>query len=371
MKKIAIIHYLPLEYYPPVTNLLNCIAKNNKIKVEVFSTDNNKERKPYTNENLQSIYRVSASNGTENVIVRLFKYLLFNVWVFLKLCWLQPDSILYYESYSVGPVYWYLKIFDGKTSLYIHYHEYASTTWYAKGMQLLKWYHKQEQNFLYKKAKSITQTNQDRIDLFLNDNPMIPKKRVCVLPNFPPINWFNSEKKKLLANTEIIKTVYVGSLSLRDTFIKEYCEWVSAQQGKVIFHIYAYNLNQDTLDYLQQLNSEWIRFYENGIEYNKIPSLLKKYDVGLILYRAHTYNYKFNAPNKLFEYIACELEIWYSDKMLGIKDYEKQTKPRIIPVNFDNIFTECLLNFKKIKKVPHQKYFAEAVYEPFIETLIL
>ena len=46
------------------------------------------------------------------------------------------------------------------------------------------------------------------------------------------------------------------------------------------------------------------------------------YDIGLILYKATTDNYRYNASNKLFEYLALNLSVMYSDKMLGIKPYE-------------------------------------------------
>ncbi|MCG1036557.1 hypothetical protein [Polaribacter sargassicola] len=369
-KKLAVVHYLPLEFYPPVTNLLNCISESNTVKTQVFSTHNNKDRKAYTNNSLDAIFRVSAPKEKEHIIIRLFKYILFNLYVFFKLCVLRPDAILYYESYSVGPVYWYFKLFGNNTKLYIHYHEYASSNWYKNGMKLVKLYHKQEQSFLYQKAVNISQTNKDRIALFLKDNPMVSKDKMLELPNYPAKSW-NEKVDKVALNTEVIKTVYVGSLSLKDTYIQEYCEWVEKQNGKVIFDIYAYNLHQDTIDYLIKLNSKWINFNQKGVEYNEMPKLLPKYNVGVILYKASTDNYKFNAPNKLFEYMACGLEVWYSDKMLGIRDYNKQTSPRILSVNFTDINTTALLNSTKLTTEDHQQFFAEFVYIPYINTLIL
>ncbi|WP_405606321.1 hypothetical protein [Polaribacter sp. Asnod1-A03] len=369
-KKLAVIHYLPLEFYPPVTNLLNCISESNNVIVQVFSTKNNKGRKPYKNKSLDNIYRVAAPKEKENIILRLFKYMLFNLSVFFKLCFLRPDSILYYESYSVGPVYWYYRLFGKKTKLYIHYHEYASSKWYERGMKLVKMYHKQEQTFLYEKAESISQTNKDRIKLFLKDNPMVSKNQMIELPNYPAKSWLQEFNDNFQESAEVVKTVYVGSLSLKDTYIQEYCEWVEKQKGKVTFDIYAYNLHQDTTDYLIKLNSKWINFNEKGVEYNEMPKLLPKYNVGVILYKANTDNYKYNAPNKLFEYMACGLEVWYSDKMLGIINYNKQSSPRILSVNFTDIKTIDLLSSNKLSIENHQHFFAEVVYMPYINTLI-
>jgi len=217
-KKLAVIHYLPLEFYPPVTNLLDCISDRNKVNVHVFSTHNNKDRKAYQNGNLY-ISRVVVPSKKDNVVFRLFKYLLFNFWVFLKLCWFRPDSILYYETYSVGPVYWYFKLLGKHTKLYIHYHEYASNMWYVKGMKLVKRYHKLEKKYLYKKAVNISQTNQDRIDLFLRDNKMVTKNQMIELPNYPPNSWKDSVFNKVQQDNEVVKTIYVGSLSLKNKSI--------------------------------------------------------------------------------------------------------------------------------------------------------
>jgi len=370
-KKLAVIHYLPLEFYPPVTNLLNCISDSNNVKVQAFSTHNNKDRKAYTNHSLDAVFRVSAPNEKEHIIIRLFKYMLFNVYVFLKLCILRPDTILYYESYSVGPVYWYFKLFGKNTKLYIHYHEYASSNWYKNGMKLVKLYHKQEQSFLYNKAEKISQTNKDRINLFLKENKMVSKEQMIELPNYPSKLWLQESKKEVSNNSDVVKTVYVGSLSLKDTYIQEYCEWVEKQNGKVLFDIYAYNLHKDTTDYLSKLNSKWINFNEKGVEYNEMPKLLPKYNVGVILYKANTDNYKFNAPNKLFEYMACGLEVWYSDKMLGIVPYNKASNPRILSVNFNKIDTFNLLKSDKTSVEAHQHFFAEVIYIPYINSLIL
>lgn len=370
MKKIAIVHYLPLEYYPPVTNLLNCISDINNIKTYVFSTHNDKGREPYRNAKLSGVFRVSSPKYTEKSIFRLYKYLRFNISVFLKLCWLQPDRILYYESFSVGPVYWYLKIFAKKTKLIVHNHEYVSANWYASGMKLLKIYHKLEQNYLYRKAIIISQTNIDRVGLFLKDNFMVLKEQMMVLPNYPPKSWFKFKKEDLILQDQI-RTVYIGTLSLEYCYIKEYCEWIQAQKGKVIFDIYAYNVEIKTHQFLEGLNSSFINYFSGGVEYNEVPKVLARYDVGVILYKALTDNFKYNAPNKIFEYIACGLEVWYSDKMLGIKPYQKNSLPRIIPVNFEELATDVLLDSTKLTVEPHKPFFAEEIYEPFIKKILL
>ena len=216
MKKIAVVHYMPLEYYPPVTNFLDVAAPLGGWDIKVFSTKNNKNRKIYQNPRLSKVYRSSLPQPGEKSVVRLFKYLKFNVSCLLQLILFNPEEILYYESYSAGPVYWYIKFFSNNTRLHIHYHEYSSPEWYKNGMQLVKIYHDDEKNFLYQKAHWISQTNKERIDLFLKDNPEVNGEKMRILPNYPPDSWSKIAKSHRKENKRL-NTVYIGSLSLEST----------------------------------------------------------------------------------------------------------------------------------------------------------
>lgn len=346
MKKLAVIHYMPLEYYPPVTNFLDIAATYSFSKIKVWSTDNVKNRVPFNNPEI-NISRAPFPKTNDRAPLRLLKYCIFNLKTLIGLLLFKPDSILYYDSFSAWPVAMYYKLKRvANTDLFIHYHEYFSLTWYKKSMYLVNKYHHLENSILYPITKWISQTNKDRIHLFLQDHPDIEPNKLHTLANYPPKKWLELSKKNAKVPSEgILKTVYIGSLSLRDTYIKEYCEWVIQQNGKVNFDIYAYNLHKDTTAYLHTLNSVYINFYDKGIEYHEIPIVLSNYNVGLILYKAKTDNYKYNAPNKLFEYLSCNLIVWYSDKMLGIKPYNAKN---VIPINFEESFLPTIPNTSAI-----------------------
>lgn len=367
MKRLAVVHYLPLEFYPPAVNLLNAFAEKELFNTKVWTTHNNKQRQVFKSPTLTSISRTIAPKKSDYKGFRLLKYLLFNFKTFMGLLFFNPEVILYYESYSAGPVYWYLKYFGNNKRLFIHCHEYFDAQWYAKGMSLVKLYHSYEKNYLYPKATWISQTNKDRIQMFASDHPNLPSGILKVTPNYPPKDWLRRTSLKKPDGHTVIKTVYVGSLSLKDTFIKEYCDWVLKQNGKVYFHIYAYNLHDDTIDYLKSLNTDYIVFYTKGVEYNKMPALLADYDIGLILYKAHTKNYKYNAPNKLFEYQACGLKVFYPDAMLGIKPYITEN---IIPLNFKNMTSiDTLVPNFKTSVASATNYTAEEAFKELLHEL--
>jgi hypothetical protein len=63
------------------------------------------------------------------------------------------------------------------------------------------------------------------------------------------------------------------------------------------------------------IDSKYINLFES-INYFKLPEVLIKYDVGLTIYKGFIPNYIYNVPNKVFEYLACGLKVWYSKDLL-------------------------------------------------------
>ncbi|WP_157962224.1 glycosyltransferase family protein [Winogradskyella aurantiaca] len=234
-------------------------------------------------------------------------------------------------------------------------------------MKVVKLYHKYEKSHLFKAADWISQTNNKRLELFHEDHPNIESSNLKVLANYPPKSWAVNPDKRI-RHTFPLKFVYVGSLSLQDTYIKEFCDWVNSQEGNALLDIYAYNLHEDTVQYLSNLNSSYITFFRDGIEYDNIPAILLGYDIGLILYKAKTDNYKFNASNKLFEYLALNLCVMYSDKMLGVKPYDSGL---VQSFNFSDLpdlnDVTNRFNFELRKK---EEYFAENEYDKLYLAMI-
>ena len=75
--------------------------------------------------------------------------------------------------------------------------------------------------------------------------------------------------------------------------------------------------------------------------------MLSEFHVGLILYKGTTTNYVFNASNKLFEYHALGLDVWYPAQMLGVSRYAQADRaPRIVQLDFENLES---VNFKTLR----------------------
>lgn len=394
--KLAILHYLPLEYYPPITNLIDYIAKELNLNfglVKVFSTHNVKGRIEYrvssikkennylkinhklqiTNYKLPTIHRSSFPKENDSIPIRLLKYIQYNLFTLIGLVIFRPNNLLYYESYSVWPAYIYTRYFNKKCRIFIHNHEYADKEWYATTMHLVRYYHILEKKWLYPQAIWNSQTNDDRLRLFHNDHPTIKPETLKVMPNYPPRSWQSKTINPKTKYPNILKLIYVGSLSISNTYIKEICQWIISKNGKLQFDIYAYNLHSDTIEYLKSLNSNHIRFFHQGIEYNEIPKILSQYDVGIILYKAYSENVINCVSNKFYEYQAASLDVWFSNIMKSTFQHVTiNTYPKVIPIDFENLNSfdiEKAIDKSNCRYKPNT-YWCENAIQPLIKEMI-
>ena len=90
--------------------------------------------------------------------------------------------------------------------------------------------------------------------------------------------------------------------------------------------------------FLSAHESPNISFHPEGIDYDELPDELPRHDVGLILYRARSQNFLFNETNKLFEYRACGLSVWYPRQMKSIERVREETADSsLLPLSFESL----------------------------------
>ena len=345
LKRVYIIHLLPLEYYPPITNLLNILSKDKLVKTAVFSTKNNKYRPRFQTKNIQ-ISRTNYPGYQKNIILKFwsfFTYVFLPLWQIIVF---KPHVLMYYEPHSALPAYLYKRFFNPRVKLFIHHHEYyAPEEFQDPAMRFVRFFHKLETTFLYKKAAWISQTNSYRLDFFSKDYPYVPKSTLFSLANYPPLSWAKSLKKRSKIKGPI-KLLYIGALSFENTYIREIVTFVRNNPNSIKFDVFSYNMHNDVLSWLQSESIENISLNAFGIPYDQIPKMASSYDVGLVLYKGHNINYQYNAPNKLFEYLVCGLDVWVPKELLGCKAYlNSQTRPFVLDVNYNNL---SMANFNSI-----------------------
>ncbi|MBS1596786.1 MAG: hypothetical protein JST75_01070 [Bacteroidetes bacterium] len=336
MNKVAIIHFNPIELYPPVMNLLNFIAsqQDQNLQVRVFTMHADSSQKLFeTNSLLVKICRLGQFRK-DSASQAYSSYFSFYAGAIAEILSWRPGAILYYETLSSLPAYFYKRILHSKCKLFIHYHEYVSPGEYENGGILSHWLHRQEKK-LYSVAEWVSQTNADRMRLFLQDNNLATADNQHIMPNYPPASWILKREKKPAMSS--LKIIYTGALSMDTMYLKEFAEWVLKQPDHVTFHIYSSNTNLETKAYLQSLDNQRIKYFE-AVDYFLLPEILANYDVGVILYKGHIPNYVYNAPNKLFEYFACGLDVWFPENMKTALSYlTTGTFPQIKAFNFSQL----------------------------------
>ena len=330
---LALLHFQPLELYPPVMNCIRDLEKEKVTALRIFTTHskNNWFSSSYP------IYRLG--NYITSRWSRYWTYLYFNFVSFFFLCYYRPKTVLYYETYSSWPVYWYKKLFP-TVDVFIHFHEYVSEKEKKESTSYFK-YLLIKEAYNLKKATWISHTNKDRMRLFQQDYPFVRKEQCHILPNYPPTDWA-ARSQQIRANRQITtvkRMVYVGALGLDTTYIKEIAAWIEEQKGAYTLDIYSDNIDKCVLDFLYNLKSSYILIHK-AIPYFKLPEQLATYDIGLVLYKGHIPNYVYNVPNKVLEYLVCGLQIWYSEELISTNNFKQEFNIlQLISINFTNLIS--------------------------------
>lgn len=339
--RFALVHELPLELYPPTQNLVDFLLRESDSNITVYTSFNHKNRVPYQNSRAQVI-RLGSKTPKYNSLYRKVSRLFWHFRVASLCASLAPESLLYIEPHSALAPYLYYKWFLGKAKLFVHHHEYYSPADYRQpSNKTIRFFHRLETSYLFPKANWISQTNPKRLELFSADHPTVARNKLQVLPNLPPANWskVSNQAWSDSGQERPLKLVYVGSVSLTDTHIEAVIRWVKQKpQQDVTLDVYAYQVDARTALFLKENSGPNIRFHSEGIAYSDIPNMLSNYHVGLILYKGNTVNFQHNATNKLFEYLACGLDVWYADGLKGVEPYRTSgTYPQVLPVPFQNL----------------------------------
>lgn len=361
-------------------NFLNYLSDNdNKVKdvdITVFTTFNKTViglDEYCVNSSFIKINRTKGILKSNIALIRFYKYFVFNFYSLIQLILFKPISILYYETMSSWAPMFYKKFFNKNCKLICHYHEYTSLTEYKTGSYFGKLLWKFEQKN-FDLLDVVSHTNHKRMKLFQEDYKNISFKKTLILPNYPPKSWASQKNTKVDAS-KVLRLVYVGALGLETMYLKPLCEWLLKQNGKVALDIYSINIASDAEKYLQTVIGKEI-VLKQGVNYQDLPKILCDYDVGLILYKGHIPNYIYNAPNKLFEYLACGLDVWFPIELLGSYEFiDETTKPLVLKLDFTN--ETCLRDAchksrknKVIQSLSKQQYFCENVYQNLSNELI-
>jgi hypothetical protein len=319
--RIAFIHALPLEYYPPATTMLDLLSRVPGWEVRAWSSANARDSVEWTSEHV-TVDRPRQSSQHASLPSRMAGYLNWHLRTARRVSQWKPNVVISIEPHSALATWLYYNVMLGNARLFIHHHEYyAPDDFSGGGMRLLRATRHLERGDLFERAEWISQTNAHRLRLLQEWNPAALHKG-RVFPNHPPVAWINRARSEA-RERGVTRTrfLYLGSASLADTFIGEFAKWIAERPEKGTLHVAGNNISDEVWENLRSLGATNISFTEGGWDYSAIASMLRNYDVGLVLYRGNTQNFVYNVPNKTFEYLAGGLEVWYPLQMHSMAEF--------------------------------------------------
>jgi hypothetical protein len=368
-KEILIVHFRSAMDYPPVYNFSRYLAGQG-VAVRLL-TGRKKESSSGLEQYGVQVKEIGMDKGSG--IGNLIAYGAFYLRAFIELIRTSNVPVIYFESISSPPLFLYFLIFPfSKRTMAIHYHEYFDKEEHQR-QSFLERMGRALEPWLFKRARWISHTNKDRLSRFHSEFPAIEKSKLQIMPNYPPESWLHSMPQREKDSNGKVRLVYVGSVSLKVLFLKELVEWLCSQKGAVVCDIYSKNMDEETLRFIDSQPYSVVTF-KGSLNYDDLPAMLPGYDVGLILYNGiYSSNFVYNAPNKLFEYLACGLDVWFSSTLISSHEYETtHTYPKVVKVDFSNL---AAFDYKKaISKegLSYKKstFVMESVYQEFQKAII-
>ena len=337
--KVAYLHVLPLEYYPPARNVLTLMSRREGWKVRAWSSPNRRGLPEWNDSGVQVSRRADASPRS-SLPLRIAAFLGWHARTAAQIARWKPDALISVEPHSALAAWMYYHVFRGRAALFIHHHEYYSAIdFLGPGMRTLRSTANLERNDLFRRARWVSETNAERMRLLREWTPQIADKAAYLLPNYPPAEWIGRATRSGRTDQHgRIRLVYVGSASFEDTYIREAATWVAAHPDQLSLHVVSDNIRADVWDWLRSLASPNITLDSSGCDYDALPGLLTQFDVGLVLYKGNTLNFVYNVPNKAFEYLACGLDVWYPPEMKGMRIFHDNfPHQRLREVNFRDL----------------------------------
>lgn len=352
-------------------NLLNYLGDTTDTPVVVISTSDKKGSplKPYTRK-WENITVKRTPGIIPGSFLRLFHYAAFYLYNLFLLIKIKPVSVLYFETLSSWPALMYKKFRGDKVKLLLHCHEYTSPENY-NDMWLVEKMHRMETKRYSYAYKWISHTNEVRMEQFKRDNSLQDANPDIfhAMPNYPSKSW--ASYKNEFGSAKKIRLVFVGSLGYDNMYLQEIVDWVLSNNDFLSLDIFAYNIDEKAKYLLDSISNNSINYYK-GRDYQELPVLLKNYDIGLVLYKPYNFNHINGVSNKVYEYLACGLDVWFpKDNTFMLSLVREEVYPKIIALDF-----KSLSNFDFKKAVKREglnnkpgNYFYENVYEEIYKNM--
>lgn len=304
--KLCVVHYLPIEQYPPLQNLMEALGAQERMSSVIFcgSVEALEHHSQVVTENMVAYYSPFTHDGGWRQKCEFAKR------VRIESLKRQFDCVLAFGDELSGLVC--SRITSKVKALHLHElppklsfrNKYISKTLFFEIVML---------HFAIRRFRWVSQVTPKRAEIF--------SRRFHVqcrnLFNFPPASFtsINLEKRE----NRRLRVIYVGScnpISVQVSTLKVLC-----RSQKVELSVLP--TNTQGLEQLKNLRG--IKVLDR-VPYPELPGLLQQFDVGLILYNGHSDNMRFGVPNKLAEYLRCGLHVVYHNALESVTEFVNACK---------------------------------------------
>ena len=280
-KILVIVHYAPVDLYPPVQNLISELVGEPNLEVRLITGY------PY----LSDFVNVRSPRGW--FAYERFPWLHHLWWFFTlwKKAWVwKHEKWLLYEANS----YPALLALASERDIWLHFHEYRR----PKNPEsiLERWYETRIRSFLHKTYR-VSHVTDARIKLLKEELGQSSDVKFERMWNCPRFQWADGALK----SDELPKTIVVVGALGKSCWASEVIESMK-KQNKYTLHVYG----KDSFT-----STERVQF-KGWVNYSELPSVLERYRVGLVWYNGNSTNVKTSISNKIFEYLHSGLHVLLS-----------------------------------------------------------
>ena len=165
--------------------------------------------------------------------------------------------------------------------------------------------------------------------------------------------------------------VFVGSLGYDNMYLQEITDWIGRHRDEFCLDVFSYNIDNKARSLLENTPYDNIK-YCGGCDYQSLPAILAGYDIGLDIYKPYALNHVHGVSNKVFEYLACGLDVWFSvDKSFSLQYARDNVYPKMIPVDFNQLDAFDYKAAMDRENLPYQpsEFFYENVYGEMLTSI--
>jgi hypothetical protein len=116
-RKVSVVHWSPVEMYPPAINLVRFLADTGRWDVSLHTTWNGHERTDFRHPGV-NVHR-SANPSGKTGVAKVAAYAAFQAQTTSRLLSEKPDAVIYFEPMSSLPVYFAAGPVHGRSCSFI------------------------------------------------------------------------------------------------------------------------------------------------------------------------------------------------------------------------------------------------------------